>query len=108
VFCNGLRLIELHILLTCWFKDVGSANHMAGSIVHLVERSPEIPTAVLEIWALPPIKYRVTLRPSDEDARQVWRMRTAAPLQLSLTYIATVSPKEHVQPRNAPTVPLRT
>ena len=35
---------------------------------------------------------QLKIRSSDEDARTVWKMITDQPLQLSLAYIATISP----------------
>jgi hypothetical protein len=103
------ELLELHFILSFWADDVADEHMLAGWVVRQFEQNPIIR---VEHWnskawffladkhgkplaadgKFPPLNLKV--RASDEDARQVWKMITDQPLRLSLSYVATVSPKE--------------
>lgn len=82
-------VVELHVLLSFWFRVAGSAHVIAGLVMQRIEREPIVPPSFMT--QQPEVPLQVKLRRSDEDPRQVWRMVTEAPLQLSLAYVATVS-----------------
>jgi len=81
-------VMELHVLLSFWPRDAGAAHYLAGLVMQRIEQEPIVPPACLPQAEVP---LQVKLRRSDEDPRQVWKMVTDTPLQLSLAYIATVS-----------------
>src|SRR5688572_2188701 len=81
-------VLELHVLLSFWTREARSAHQLAGLVMQRIEQEPIVPPALL---MQPDVPLQVKLRRSDEDPRQVWKMVTDAPLQLSLAYIATVS-----------------
>jgi hypothetical protein len=65
-----------------------------------IEVEPIVPPEFLTHSDVP---LQVKLRRSDEDPRQVWKMVTDTPLQLSLAYIATVSsPAATIEPAADP------
>jgi hypothetical protein len=86
------ELLELHFILSFWFRDGSKEHAFAGWVLHQFEETPFIPERYL---ALPDnvAGWTLKIRPSDEDARQVWKMITSDPLRLSLAYIGTVSPR---------------
>jgi uncharacterized protein DUF4255/TIR domain-containing protein len=81
-------VLELHFLLSFWTRTAHSAHQLAGLVMQRIEQEPIVPPAFLRETEVP---LQVKLRPSDEDPRQVWKMVTDTPLQLSLAYVATVS-----------------
>ena len=82
-------VLELHVLLSFWTRDARLAHRFAGLVMQRIEQEPIVPPACLLYQR--DVLLQVKLRRSDEDPRQVWKMVTDAPLQLSLAYIATVS-----------------
>lgn len=86
------ELLELHFILSFWARQADAEQMLAGWVVRQLERSPVIPD---EFFDLPTLERELTLtiRRSDEDAREVWKMITSDPLRLSLAYVATVKPK---------------
>jgi hypothetical protein len=86
------ELVELHFILSFWAPRAADEHLLAGWVISQFEQTPVIPD---EFFAPSEMKNEVDLkiRRSDEDARQVWKMITDRPLRLSLTYVATLSPK---------------
>jgi hypothetical protein len=85
------EFLELHFILSFWGRSA-TADHMrAGWVMRELAGTPLLPDQLFADTAVP--AWRVKIRRSDEDARQVWKMITGEPPRLSLTYIATVSPK---------------
>jgi hypothetical protein len=80
--------VELHVLLSFWFQAADATHVIAGLVMQRIEQEPVVPASFLMQAGVP---LQVKLRRSDEDPRQVWKMVTDLPLQLSLAYIATVS-----------------
>jgi hypothetical protein len=62
---------------------------MARWVMSELERTPVIPAEYFQLDGVE-LHYELKVRRSEEDARQVWQMVTDRPLQLSLTYVATV------------------
>jgi hypothetical protein len=86
------ELLELHFILSFWAGSASSENLLAGWVMRELERTPCIPGEHFWLSSENPL-WDVKIRRSDEDAREVWKMITNQPLRLSLSYIATVSPK---------------
>jgi len=86
------ELVELHFILSFWTADARSEHLLAGWVVSQLEQTPIVPDEFFVPDGMT-TECDLKLRRSDEDARQVWRMITNGPLRLSLTYVATVSPK---------------
>ena len=82
-------LLELHLLISFWTQVAAPALEGAGLVMQCFERFPVVPAEHLPSMQT---AVAVKMRRSDEDPRQVWKMITDYPLQLSLAYIATVSP----------------
>lgn len=80
--------LDLHVLLSFWAHSVSAAHHIAGVVIRRFEREPIVVPAPYSRLA-PGVQLKV--RPSDEDPRQIWKMVTDMPLQLSLAYVVTVS-----------------
>jgi TIR domain/Pvc16 N-terminal domain len=80
--------LELHVLLSFWTNYVGAAQNLVGQVIRHFDHEPVVPTTYFRQLQVP---VRVKIRRSDEDPRQVWKMVTDQPLQLSLAYVATVS-----------------
>ncbi len=84
-------IIELHFVLSFWSSQVRLQQYLAGWILHQFEQTPVIPDRFFsDNLSIPGAALKI--RRSEEDARSVWSMVSAAPLQLSLTYVATISP----------------
>ena len=83
--------LELHFILSVWCEYASMEHALAGWILNHFERSPVVPVEYFSWDDGPDLSLKV--RASDEDARQIWKMITDAPLRLSLAYVATVSPK---------------
>jgi hypothetical protein len=81
------ELLELHFILSVWSQRADGGHWLAGWIIRHLERHPLVPDQYVGNDAI-----RLKIRSSDEDARTVWKMITDQPLQLSLAYIATISP----------------
>jgi hypothetical protein len=86
------ELIELHFILSFWARTPSEEHVLAGWVIFQLEQTPIIPNEFFSPDAMT-TEYDLKIRWSDEDARQVWKMITDKPLRLSLTYVATVSPK---------------
>ena len=84
--------VDLHFMLSFWTFAASLEHLLAGWVISQLERTPIIPD---EYFAPDEVTNKLVLkiRRSDEDARQVWKMVTDDPLRLSLTYVATISPK---------------
>lgn len=86
------ELVELHFILSFWSHVASNEHMMAGWVMCQLEQTPIIPDEFFAPGAMT-LACNLKIRRSDEDARQVWKMITDVPLRLSLTYVATVSPK---------------
>jgi len=84
--------VDLHFMLSFWTFAASLEHVLAGWVISQLERTPIIPD---EYFSPDEVTSELILkiRRSDEDARQVWKMVTDDPLRLSLTYVATISPK---------------
>ena len=95
-------VLELHILISFWSRDVNTEHMLSGWVMQQLERNPVIPDeAFSQIIGTSP-EWKVKVRPSDEDPRQIWKSITNDRLRLSVAYVATVSPKEPGDPRTSP------
>ena len=85
--------LELHFILSFWCRSTAVEQSLAGWTMQELERNPIVPR-----WAFgggeEALPWRLTIRTSDEDARQIWKMASDEPLRLSLSYVATVLPAE--------------
>jgi hypothetical protein len=86
------ELVELHFLLSFWTRDPSAGHLLVGWVMSQLERTPVISNEYFAPGVMTD-ECDLKIRLSDEDARQVWKMITDDPLQLSLAYIATISPK---------------
>lgn len=86
------ELLELHFILSFWGPSASVEQALAGSVMRQFDRSPVLPDEYFLNQERLPV-WELKIRHSDEDARQIWQMITDKPLQLSLAYTATVSPK---------------
>jgi len=86
------ELVELHFMLSFWAQNASDEHVLAGWVISQLEQTPTIPDEFFASDAMT-TECDLKIRRSDEDARQVWKMITDNPLRLSLTYVATVSPK---------------
>jgi hypothetical protein len=86
------ELVELHFILSFWTSQASMEHLLAGFVMRQLEQTPIIPDEFIAPGAMT-TESDLKIRRSDEDARQVWKMITDEPLRLSLTYVATVSPK---------------
>jgi hypothetical protein len=87
------ELLELHFILSFWWRNPGAVYRVAGWTLRQFEQTPSIPNEFLRRSDAEELRYEVKIRHSDEDPRQIWKMITDQPLRLSLAYVATVSPK---------------
>lgn len=90
------EVVELHFILSVWAKEAAGQHHLAGWVMQQFEQTPLIPQKIiLELLDRSdlPCNYDLKIRRSDEDPRQIWKMITDDPLQLSLAYVATVTPR---------------
>ncbi len=94
------ELLELHVLLSFWSRQASMTHVQAGLVMHLLEQSPVLPDECFSRAADPYIQVKI--RRSDEDPREIWKMITPSPLQLSIAYVATVSTKPGIAPPPIP------
>jgi hypothetical protein len=83
--------LELHFIVSFWSAHGESEHALSGWVIRQIEKTPILPPSYYTADGTA-ATVAVTIRRSDEDARQVWRLITSEPLRLSLAYIATVSP----------------
>jgi hypothetical protein len=76
--------------LSFWSQNVSMIHRVTGWVLKELEQTPLISDDG-NIDSRP--TWDLKIRRGDEDARQIWKMITDRPLQLSLAYIATISPK---------------
>jgi hypothetical protein len=73
-------VVELHVLFSFWAGTPSLEQALAGWLMSRIERGPVVPSTFLEEGMPPgipaPPRFRLKLRPSDEDARQVWKAIT--------------------------------
>ena len=86
------EVLELHFILSFWSQTAHSEQVLAGTVMRQFEQTPTVGD---EFFAghEGPAAWELKVRHSDEDPRQIWKMITNRALQLSLAYVATVSPK---------------
>ena len=84
--------VELHFVLSFWSRNVSVEHFLAGSVMRHFERNPMIDDGFIANY-IGPVAWTLKVRRSDEDPRQIWKMMTDRPLQLSLAFVATVSPR---------------
>lgn len=89
-------MLELHFILSFWAPSAVLEQVLAGLVMRHFEQKPFPPEEFFINQEGPP-PWRLKIRRSDEDARQIWKLITDMPLQLSLSYVATVSPKSAEQ-----------
>ena len=92
------ELLELHFILSFWWPNAENSQRFAGWTLRQFEQTPLIPAAFLWQYGTEEPEYDLKVRRSDEDPRQIWKMITDQPLQLSLAYVATISPKTSTIP----------
>jgi hypothetical protein len=100
------ELLDLHFILTFWRGTAEFGQVLAGWVMQQLERHPAIPDEILSLALGRLPEWRVKVRVSDEDPRQIWKTVTDDPLRLSLAYVATVSPREMRQPAIHATAPV--
>ena len=86
------ELVELHFMLSFWAQEADTEHLLAGFVMSQLEKTPTIPDEYFAPDEMM-IECDLKIRQSDEDARKVWKMISIDILQLSLTYVATISPK---------------
>ena len=106
--------LELHFILSCWTNHSSGDHAMAGWVMAEMDRlshqlaDPASASVLIPDGSSPapaykevrqPIDlelapYRLRVRRSDEDARQIWKLITDRPLRLSIAYVAIVSHHE--------------
>ncbi len=86
--------VELHVLFSFWFDDAYTQHSLAGWLVALFD---QVPVLDIRDEVIRDEVYKVRIRRSDEDARQVWKIVTDEMLRLSLTYVATILTEDRVQ-----------
>jgi hypothetical protein len=103
--------LELHFILSFWTRESQSEHAMAGWVMMEMDRmanqlanpasaSVFVPRSGSDGPVLEEVRqpidlelkpYRLRVRRSDEDARQIWKLITDRPLRLSIAYVAMVS-----------------
>jgi len=86
------ELLELHFILSFWSYASDMEYVLSGWVISELERTPIIPESHFDYWS-ENTALDLKIRRSDEDARHVWKMVTSEPLRLSLSYVATISPR---------------
>jgi hypothetical protein len=97
-----VELIELHFIVTFWGGNATAQLELVGWVSQELKRLPWIHSK--EFWLSsepPPWEFR--LRLSDEDPRELWKMISSEPYHLSLSYVATISPKSDKSPQSVDT-----
>jgi hypothetical protein len=84
-------VLELHFIVSFWAEQVEHEHTLAGGTLHHFDKSPLI---LLDLPTMDQRAFVITIRRSEEDARQIWKLITDEPLKLSLPYVATISVRE--------------
>lgn len=86
------NVLELHFLLSCWGRNAVEETVLTDWIMWKFDQMPAISSK--HFWQPSEnLLGDVKVRHSHEDAREIWRTITDVPFHLSLTYIASVSPR---------------